>query len=144
MPELEPEPAMETVDLGASADASVQPNPEDDFAGFSTGKKKKGKKGKVRSVFQYLIRCFRMHTLSSTLHMICKSGQAKRYLQLKRPANAAVQTTGSLESLDWSEMICFDVAESLWQLPRPLAPAVLVTALPSGNLTLQAQQILYL
>lgn len=45
-----PEPAMDTVDLGASVtvDGAGEGNAEDEWGGFSTGKKKKGKKGKVR------------------------------------------------------------------------------------------------
>ena len=51
-PDPIPPPPPEPVDLGASATADA--NPDDEWLGFSTGKKKKGaKKGKVRALFWY-------------------------------------------------------------------------------------------
>ena len=65
-PEPIPPPPPEPVDLGASATADA--NPEDEWLGFSTGKKKKGaKKGKVCAVF-LIWRCLRVLNDSHMQH----------------------------------------------------------------------------
>lgn len=58
-PDPPPPPPEETIDLGASA--TTGGDAEEDWGGFSTGKKKKGKKGKVSSISDYLI-CIRFRT----------------------------------------------------------------------------------
>jgi len=50
LPPPEPEPTMDTIDFGAGDAPAADANPDDEW-GFSTGKKKKGKKGKVRGLF---------------------------------------------------------------------------------------------
>ena len=71
-PDPIPPPPPEPVDLGASATADA--NPDDEWLGFSTGKKKKGaKKGKVRALFCILAVSARFgrrsHATPKTLRM---------------------------------------------------------------------------
>lgn len=79
-PPPEPEPPMENVDLGGgSNDAPAEANPDDMWGFATTGKKKKGKKGKVSLVFRSrFIVCFTfvwrqgMRRRSTMKHISCK------------------------------------------------------------------------
>ena len=67
-----PPPVAEIIDLGASATADA--NPDDEWGGFTTGKKKKGKKGKVRTFHAIALTCLLQRqshaTRNLSLHVI--------------------------------------------------------------------------
>lgn len=80
------EPAMDTIDLGASTGdvaAAGDANPDDDW-GFSTGKKKKGKKGKVGHVVSPVSH------VRAMFHLAVEKGQ----IRLAAPLIAAAEALG--------------------------------------------------
>ena len=70
-PEPETKSAWDTLDLGTSATADA--NADDDWGGFTTGKKKKTKKGKVRYISLVVFRqrwCIVAHAPGQLLNIV--------------------------------------------------------------------------